>query len=145
MILHRLPLRRLPPVQGNLKNQRHLLHQQGVVCSRTIHDVANVCSGGLWVNTMTEMELKHGGRWCVDIKYVLVTPEASIWISPSFSATHMHSSGAVPHFITSNTFIAKAYARVIKSWIRDIRHRLDMNQPLYIIELGTGSGKVGIQ
>ena len=55
------------------------------------------------------------------------------------------SQGVVPHFITCNAFIGKAYAKVLQGFIRDAvcggRVALDSSQPLYIIELGTGSGK----
>jgi tetratricopeptide (TPR) repeat protein len=60
--------------------------------------------------------------------------------------------GVVPHYITSNANIASAYARVVFGFMRDC-HRvdrtsdrsafqpLDYSQPLYIIELGSGSGR----
>lgn len=58
------------------------------------------------------------------------------------------SQGIVPHFITCNTFIGQSYAKVLHGFIRDLMHpknatsmSLDVNEPLYIIELGTGSGK----
>ena len=74
------------------------------------------------------------------------------------------SQGIVPHFITSNAFIGRSYAKVlwivhckydVKSFfaiqvlhgfIKDCmspgaKMSLDCNEPLYIIELGTGSGK----
>ena len=56
------------------------------------------------------------------------------------------SQGIVPHFITSNAFIGKQYARVISSFITDCMNSsssmaLDPSSRLYIIELGTGSGK----
>jgi hypothetical protein len=54
------------------------------------------------------------------------------------------SQGVVPHFITCNAFIGKAYAKVLQGFVRDCiagRMHLDPTQPLYIIELGTGSGK----
>ena len=50
------------------------------------------------------------------------------------------SSGVVPHFITSNSFIGKARDD-FEGYIRDMTSKLDRTQPLYIIELGTGSGK----
>jgi len=58
------------------------------------------------------------------------------------------SQGIVPHFITCNAFIGAAYAKVLAGFIRDGMNpkspegvRLDPTEPLYIIELGTGSGK----
>ncbi|GLD97493.1 hypothetical protein PINS_up006177 [Pythium insidiosum] len=56
------------------------------------------------------------------------------------------AQGIVPHFITSNTFIAKRYCQVFRAFLRDGMRPgsacpLDPTQPLYIVELGTGSGK----
>lgn len=56
------------------------------------------------------------------------------------------SNNIVPHFITSNNFIGKAYAKALLGFIADgLRPNatlpIDPNEPLYIIELGTGSGK----
>lgn len=56
------------------------------------------------------------------------------------------SQGIVPHFITCNSFIGRSYAHVLVGFLRDCMNKkssmpLDVSQPLYIIELGTGSGK----
>eukprot|EP00953_Heterococcus_sp_UTEX-ZZ885_P032484 16964-Heterococcus_DN1.PRE.9 len=56
------------------------------------------------------------------------------------------SQGIVPHFITCNSFIGRSYAHVLCGFLRDCMSAkstmpLDQNEPLYIIELGTGSGK----
>ena len=57
------------------------------------------------------------------------------------------SSGSVPHHITSSPFIADAYARVVMGFLRDWsmdQHSetvLDDRQPVYIVELGSGSGR----
>lgn len=56
------------------------------------------------------------------------------------------SQGIVPHFITCNTFIAKSYVKVLQGFLQDgLRDNailpLDVNEPLYIVELGAGSGK----
>jgi tetratricopeptide (TPR) repeat protein len=59
------------------------------------------------------------------------------------------SKGTVPHYITSNPFIARAYARVVMGWLRDCQSAsdspdfpsLDRNHPVYLIELGAGSGR----
>jgi tetratricopeptide (TPR) repeat protein len=52
-------------------------------------------------------------------------------------------SGTVPHYITSNPFIARAYAQVVCGYLRDCRaaRLLDETEPIYILELGTGSGR----
>jgi len=60
--------------------------------------------------------------------------------------------GTVPHYITSNPFIANAYAKVVFGFIRDCTAvagdsandsfpPLEADQPIYIIELGSGSGR----
>ncbi|NLG98576.1 MAG: hypothetical protein GX491_14570 [Chloroflexi bacterium] len=51
------------------------------------------------------------------------------------------SRSAVPHYITNNPFIAAAYAQVVEAFIEDCRAGLDERQPLYIVELGAGTGK----
>jgi len=61
-------------------------------------------------------------------------------------------SGTVPHHITSSPFIVDAYARVVMGFLRDwsvLKHSddassnapLDHRQPVYIVELGSGSGR----
>jgi tetratricopeptide (TPR) repeat protein len=54
------------------------------------------------------------------------------------------SNGAVPHHITSSPFIADAYARIVAAFLRDwMSQRLDLNDRVYLIELGSGSGRFG--
>src|SRR5258708_34111390 len=58
------------------------------------------------------------------------------------------SQGIVPQYITSNPFVAKAYAKVVFGWLRDWSistppPALDLSRPIYIIELGAGSGRFG--
>lgn len=51
--------------------------------------------------------------------------------------------GQVPFFVTSNPNIGISYAKVIFGYIKDILEQKKYNpeQPLYILELGTGAGK----
>jgi tetratricopeptide (TPR) repeat protein len=53
------------------------------------------------------------------------------------------STNTVPFFVTSNPYIAKAYAQMIFAWLRDLvaTNALDTSNPVYIIELGAGSGR----
>lgn len=56
------------------------------------------------------------------------------------------SQGIVPHFITCNTFISKSYVKVLHGFLQDCMKPdapmpVNPNEPLYIIELGAGSGK----
>jgi tetratricopeptide (TPR) repeat protein len=52
------------------------------------------------------------------------------------------SKEIVPQYITSNPYIAQAYARMIFGWLRDVADSLDTTQPVYIVELGAGSGRL---
>jgi len=51
--------------------------------------------------------------------------------------------GEVPHYVTCNPFMAKAYAEMIFAFMRD-RHRLQphSSERLYLLELGAGSGRL---
>lgn len=55
------------------------------------------------------------------------------------------SQNTIPSYITSNPFIANAYGKVVFGFLRDwysvASSSLDMSQPVYIIELGSGSGR----
>lgn len=48
---------------------------------------------------------------------------------------------AVPHVITSNMFIANQYVRLVYAYLRDWQDEIDTDYPIYLIELGTGSGR----
>ncbi|MEM9903574.1 MAG: AAA family ATPase [Cyanobacteria bacterium P01_D01_bin.44] len=56
---------------------------------------------------------------------------------------HAWTTGkTVPHYITSNPFIANAFGKVIFGFLRDAgQTSLDPSQPVYIVELGAGSGR----
>ncbi|CAM9188302.1 unnamed protein product, partial [Hapterophycus canaliculatus] len=50
----------------------------------------------------------------------------------------------VPCFVTSNSFIARAYARVLVGFMRDwflFSGRADQSEPMIILEIGAGHGK----
>lgn len=50
--------------------------------------------------------------------------------------------GIVPHYITSNAYIADAYAKVVATYLGERKATLaDPRQPVHILELGAGSGK----
>ncbi len=53
------------------------------------------------------------------------------------------NTGKVPHYVSSNPFIANAYGKVVFGFLRDgHRHNtLDSTQPVYLLELGAGSGR----
>ena len=50
----------------------------------------------------------------------------------------------VPHYISSNPFMARAYSQLVLGYLRDISASPDLNpdQPIYIIELGAGAGRL---
>lgn len=54
----------------------------------------------------------------------------------------------VPHYISSNPFMARAYSQIVLGYLRDIvadqetTTRLNPEQPIYIIELGAGAGRL---
>ena len=54
----------------------------------------------------------------------------------------------VPHYISSNPFMARAYSQIVLGYLRDVaaseekRAGLNSEQPIYIIELGAGSGRL---
>ncbi len=49
---------------------------------------------------------------------------------------------SVPFFISSSVFLAEAYADLLFAYIEDIFDTLDLTQPLHILELATGSGRL---
>jgi len=53
--------------------------------------------------------------------------------------------GEVPHAITSNPIIAAGYAEVIVAFLRDCdaAGRLDRSRRVHVLELGSGSGRLG--
>lgn len=55
------------------------------------------------------------------------------------------SEGVVPHHVTCSPYLARAYARIVLGFARDWRDRLDRSQPLYLVELGAGSGRLAFQ
>lgn len=51
-------------------------------------------------------------------------------------------SGQVPHWIANNPYVAEAYGRVLAAFLRDWRGALDPAEPVYIVELGAGAGRL---
>ncbi|HEY8037544.1 MAG TPA: tetratricopeptide repeat protein [Methylobacter sp.] len=50
-------------------------------------------------------------------------------------------SGEVPHYVTSNPVIADAYAEIVFAFWRDRQALFPCDEPLYLCELGSGSGR----
>jgi tetratricopeptide (TPR) repeat protein len=53
------------------------------------------------------------------------------------------SRGDVPQSITTSPYIARAYAQITLGYVRDIQRQLNPSEPLYVVELGAGSGRFG--
>src|SRR4051794_11466285 len=49
----------------------------------------------------------------------------------------------IPFGITTNPFLAMAYSRMIYGFMRDWLPQIDVSEPVYIIEIGAGSGRLG--
>jgi len=53
-----------------------------------------------------------------------------------------NKSGTVPHYVSSNPAVAYAYAEIVLGFFRDrVRIAPDNTDPIYILELGAGSGR----
>src|SRR4051794_30481461 len=51
------------------------------------------------------------------------------------------SRSKVPQSITTSPLIARAYARIVFGFLRDMHASIDPTHPVYIVELGAGSGR----
>lgn len=52
------------------------------------------------------------------------------------------SDNQIPHYITNSPYIAKAYAEVMIAHLRDCWESLTHDEPVYIIEIGSGTGRL---
>lgn len=72
--------------------------------------------------------------------------ESCIWDAQRryFDEMGVHAwNGAVPFFVTSNPFISQNTAKIIANYLFDLKaaNKIDTNEPLYVLELGTGPGQ----
>jgi len=51
--------------------------------------------------------------------------------------------GTVPHFLSSNSRVSKAYAELIFSFLKDLSAKGQTKEMVYILELGAGHGRMG--
>ena len=59
-----------------------------------------------------------------------------------YEARASEAFAEVPHQVLDNPFVAASYARVVLGYLRDCaRGGLDLDEPLYIVELGAGAGR----
>ena len=87
--------------------------------------------------------LEAGKRLSISIMYQLMrnfynTRGMSAWGGMMEGGSRQE---VVPFYITSNSFIARAYARVIACWLHDVAPMCDLAEPIIVLELGTGPGK----
>jgi len=70
--------------------------------------------------------------------------ESRAWdLQRAFYAGHGSDAFAdVPHQVVDNPFVSAAFARVVVGFLRDCaRGALDLDEPLYVVELGAGAGR----
>jgi hypothetical protein len=48
---------------------------------------------------------------------------------------------SVPNFITSSVYMAESYAECIVAFLTDYLDRIDLREPVYIVEMATGTGR----
>lgn len=60
-----------------------------------------------------------------------------------FNKKGIHAWQQVPYFVTSNAFVGDRYARLMLAYLEDQVNlgNLNLSEPLYLFELGTGSGQ----
>src|SRR5262252_2232449 len=46
----------------------------------------------------------------------------------------------VPAAVTGNAFVADTFAATLEAWLLDQRDAVDVREPLYVLELGAGTG-----
>ena len=51
--------------------------------------------------------------------------------------------GTVPHHITSNSLVGKTYAELIFSFLKDLSHKGNTEETVYLLEMGAGHGRLG--
>jgi len=63
------------------------------------------------------------------------------------SGVQAWASGDVPHTLTSGPIVGRAYAQIVEGFVEDCRAgrfgRLDEGEPIYVVELGSGTGRLG--
>jgi hypothetical protein len=50
--------------------------------------------------------------------------------------------GTVPHHMTSNAMVGKTYAELVFSFLKDLAHKGQTHEKVYILELGAGHGRL---
>ena len=68
--------------------------------------------------------------------------ESRIWplLEEYYQKASISAWNQIPFYPTSNPFIADIYADIIVTFLNDCGSELDLNEPLYILEMAAGSG-----
>lgn len=93
------------------------------------------------MNDSDSIDDKNVGRILLDEDKPL--SECSIWdtLKDLYSCEPARAIWeAVPSYITSNAFIGSCYADLIVAVLQDYYQFLNLDEPIYIVELGSGSG-----
>jgi tetratricopeptide (TPR) repeat protein len=53
------------------------------------------------------------------------------------------TQGVVPHYVSSNPFLARTYGRLMTAFLRDWWREIDPREPIHVVELGAGAGRLG--
>jgi hypothetical protein len=73
--------------------------------------------------------------------------ESRVWdlLRDYYERSGSEAFAEVPHQVVDNPFVPAAYARVVVGYLRDCARTgvLDLDEPLYIVELGAGAGRFG--
>jgi tetratricopeptide (TPR) repeat protein len=111
---------------------------------------------GDWINSMTEIQTGTTEEAKFVVEQDRRLSQSMLWrLQRDFfqqQGIEAWRQGIVPHYITSSPYLANAYARLVLGFLRDCRAAatmpqgadsisLDLSQPIYIIELGSGSGR----
>src|SRR5579872_6851430 len=73
--------------------------------------------------------------------------ESALWkLVPAYyegMSIEAFRTAIVPHYITTNIFIARTYAQLALAYLRDLREAggLEPGRPVYIVELGSATGR----
>ena len=68
--------------------------------------------------------------------------ESALWdmIARYFRERGVDAWAQVPFYPTSNMFVAEAYAELILAFLLDLRPHMNPEEPVYVLELGAGTG-----
>lgn len=68
--------------------------------------------------------------------------DACIWklLEDFYRSASVSAWEQVPFYVTSNPFIAGTYADIILAFLSDYSQELNLEQPLYVVEMAAGSG-----